>query len=155
MQITRQADYAIRTILYLAQLGYNHPVATRQIAQEQRIPPSFLAKIVSQLSLVGLVHTSRGATGGVVLSSSPSEINLLEVIEAIDGPVMVNECVGERDNCGMSSTCPMHSIFCEIRSELVAKMKSITFDQMLGPSEPVEKDLPYDQATAVAVQGAD
>ena len=52
-----------------------------------RIPPSFLAKIISQLSIAGLLHTSRGARGGVTLAREPKDITLLEVIEAIDGPL--------------------------------------------------------------------
>lgn len=58
MQITRQADYAVRAVLYLAQLGPEQRAATSQIAEEQQIPPSFLAKIVSQLSVAGLLRGS-------------------------------------------------------------------------------------------------
>jgi len=61
MQITRQADYAVRAVLYLARLGQDERAATSQVAQEQHIPPSFLAKIISQLSIAGLLHTSRRA----------------------------------------------------------------------------------------------
>ena len=73
MQITRQADYAVRAMVYLAQLGTdsqgtNKRAATGTIAQEKSIPPSFLAKIVSQLSVAGLLQTSRGARGGVSLA---------------------------------------------------------------------------------------
>jgi Rrf2 family protein len=68
MQITRQADYAVRAVLYLTKIGPDNRAATSQIAQEQEIPPSFLAKIVSQLSVAGLLQTSRGARGGVSLS---------------------------------------------------------------------------------------
>ena len=60
MQITRQADYAVRAVLYLARLGSGERAATSTVAEEQRIPPSFLAKIISQLSIGGLLHTSRG-----------------------------------------------------------------------------------------------
>ena len=71
MQITRQADYALRAVLYLAQLGSDRRAATSHIAEEQQIPPSFLAKIVSQLSVAGLLQTSRGARGGVSLARPP------------------------------------------------------------------------------------
>ena len=57
MQITRQADYAVRAVLYLARLDGKQRAATSQIAKEQHIPPSFLAKIISQLSIAGLLHT--------------------------------------------------------------------------------------------------
>jgi len=99
MQITRQADYAVRAVLYLARLGQEDRAATSQVAQEQHIPPSFLAKIISQLSIAGLLHTSRGARGGVMLAREPKDITLLEVIEAIDGPIMLNECVGDTGSC--------------------------------------------------------
>ncbi len=61
MQITRQADYAVRAVLYLAHLDDSERAATSTVAHEQHIPPSFLAKIISQLSIAGLLHTSRGA----------------------------------------------------------------------------------------------
>src|SRR3972149_9341168 len=98
MQITRQADYAVRAVLYLAKNG-DQRSATSRVAQEQRIPPSFLAKIISQLSIAGLLHTSRGARGGVTLAREPREITLLEVIEAIDGPILLNECVNGNGAC--------------------------------------------------------
>src|SRR4030042_1522260 len=99
MQITRQADYAIRAVLYLARLGSSQRAATSQVAQAQRIPPSFLAKIISQLSIAGLLHTSRGARGGVTLARDPEDITLLEVVEAIDGPIQLNECIGPDGTC--------------------------------------------------------
>jgi Rrf2 family protein len=137
VQITRQADYAIRAILYLSEMGQDHPVATRQIAREKQIPPSFLAKIVSQLSLVGLLQTSRGATGGVLLSRPPSLITLLDVIEAIDGPILLNDCVGSRSSCSQQNGCPAHPIFCQIRAELVQRLKNVTFEEMVRVIEVV------------------
>ncbi|HEX7432941.1 MAG TPA: Rrf2 family transcriptional regulator, partial [Anaerolineaceae bacterium] len=87
MQITRQADYALRAMSYLALLDPNRRAATSQIAEEQHIPPSFLAKIISQLSIAGLIHTSRGARGGVSIARDRSAISILDVVEAIDGPI--------------------------------------------------------------------
>jgi Rrf2 family protein len=127
MQITRQADYAVRAVTYLAQKGSERRAATSQIAQDQRIPPSFLAKIVSQLSVAGLLQTSRGARGGVSLARDPAEITLLEVVEAIDGPILLNECVGDNGTCAFSDDCPMHPIWCDAQVELVQRLKSTTF----------------------------
>jgi Rrf2 family protein len=128
MQITRQADYAVRAVLYLAQLGEEQRAATSQIAEDQQIPPSFLAKIVSQLSVAGLLQTSRGARGGVSLARSPEEISLLEVVEAIDGPILLNECVGN-GACNFGDDCPMKPIWCDAQAELVERLRNTTFDQ--------------------------
>jgi len=127
MQITRQADYAVRAVLYLAQLGEDKRAATSQIAQRQQIPPSFLAKIVSQLSVAGLLQTSRGARGGVSLARSPEKISLLEVVEAIDGPILLNECVSQNGACVFGDDCPMRPIWCDAQAELVTRLRATNF----------------------------
>ena len=132
MQITRQADYAVRAVLYLAQLGPGQRAATSQIAQEQQIPPSFLAKIVSQLSVAGLLQTSRGARGGVSLARKPNQISLLEVVEAIDGPILLNECVANDGICMFGDTCVMRPIWCDAQADLVNRLKTTTFDRFLS-----------------------
>ncbi len=131
MQITRQADYAVRAVLYLAQKGPDHRAATSQIAEEQQIPPSFLAKIVSQLSVAGLLQTSRGARGGVSLARTPENISLLEVVEAIDGPILLNDCVANHGACVFGDSCPIQPIWCEAQSELVTRLGSTTFDKVV------------------------
>ncbi len=130
MQITRQADYAVRAVLYLAKNG-DERAATSQVAQEQNIPPSFLAKIISQLSIAGLLHTSRGARGGVTLAREAKDISLLEVVEAIDGPIQLNECVGEGGMCSFDKDCPLRPVWCEAQEELVAKLRAMNFAQLL------------------------
>ena len=131
MQITRQADYAVRAVLHLTRRGEQR-IATSMIAEEQRIPPSFLAKIISQLSIAGLLHTSRGARGGVTLARDAKDITLLEVIEAIDGPIQLNECVGENGLCSFDSDCPLRTIWCDAQEELVGRLKGTNFADMLA-----------------------
>lgn len=129
MQITRQADYAIRTVHYVSRLSAHEHVPTRQIAKEQHIPASFLAKIISQLSVAGLVHTTRGAHGGVALAKAPEEITLLEVVEAIDGPIMLNECVSHTENCYFGKDCPLRGVWCETQNTLVQRLRGTNFAQ--------------------------
>ena len=135
MQITRQADYAVRAVLYLARLGTSERAATSTVAEEQRIPPSFLAKIISQLSIAGLLHTSRGARGGVTLARDAKEISLLEVIEAIDGPIQINECVGEEALCTFDEECPLKPVWSEAQNELVKRLRGTNFAQLLEKSK--------------------
>jgi len=127
MQITRQADYAIRAVRYLSKQEANRRAATSTVAQEMKIPPSFLAKIISQLSIAGLLHTSRGARGGVTLARDPKEISLLDVVEAIDGPILLNECVGDPGKCQFADDCAMHPIWVEAQGTLVKRLRETTF----------------------------
>jgi Rrf2 family protein len=132
MQITRQADYAVRAVFYLAQMGPERRAATSQIAEVQRIPPSFLAKIVSQLSVAGLLQTSRGARGGVSLAKPPEQISLLEVVEAIDGPILLNECVLNSSVCIFGEDCPLRPTWCDAQADLVKHLKTTNFESILN-----------------------
>jgi len=132
MQITRQADYALRAMIYLAQQEPNQRSATSQIADVQRIPPSFLAKIISQLSIAGLIHTSRGARGGVSLARSPEAISVLEVVEAIDGPLMLNECSQDPDACPFGGDCALRPLWCDTQAEMVDRLRKTTFAAVLS-----------------------
>lgn len=131
MQITRQADYALRAMLYLARPDTKKPVATHEIAKEQEIPASFLAKIISQLSIAGLIETSRGAKGGVKIKRQPEDISLLDVIEAIDGPIVIEDCTLDPSTCAFGDKCPIHDVFTEAREEIVRKFKESTFDKLI------------------------
>jgi Rrf2 family protein len=132
MQITRQADYATRAVLYLARNQNGKRVATSQVAKEQNIPSSFLAKIIAQLSIAGLLHTSRGAYGGIALARHPAQITLLEVIEAIDGPIQLNACVSREDACALQENCPLQSVWCDAQNELVTKLRNTNFAALIA-----------------------
>jgi len=129
MRITRQADYATRTIYYLANLEQNQRASTQSIAQAHQIPSSFLSKIISRLSVAGLIRTTRGFRGGVSLAHPPSEISLLDVLEAIDGPIVVNDCIEENDDCEYSEECPLGPFWCDTQELIVDWLKNATFDQ--------------------------
>ena len=132
MQITRQADYATRAILYLARNRNGKRVATSQVAKEQKIPSSFLAKIISQLSIAGLLHTSRGAHGGISLARNPEQITLLQVIEAIDGPIQLNVCVEREGVCSFEDNCPIQLVWCDAQNELITKLRNTSFAELIA-----------------------
>jgi Rrf2 family protein len=127
MQITKQADYALRAVMFLARLNDGDKASTRDIADSQQIPPSFLAKIISQLSIAGLIQTSRGAHGGVSLARPGDEVSILDVVEAIDGPMILNECTISPNLCPFGDDCPLHRIWCDTRKELYNRLSSATF----------------------------
>ncbi|MBN2047383.1 MAG: Rrf2 family transcriptional regulator [Anaerolineaceae bacterium] len=110
MIITQQADYALRAVQYLASHSHGQRTSTSVIARERDIPPSFLAKIISQLSTAGIINTQRGAHGGVQLAKPAEEISMLDVIEAIEGPLVFVTCSNHHDGtCSQSDEC----WFCE------------------------------------------
>ena len=133
MEISRRTDYGVRVIMDLASLPENARASTQEIADRQSIPAPFLAKIISRLSLSGLVITYRGAGGGVSLARPASEISLLHVIEALDGPVQLNRCVIEPRACPRDNHCPVHHIWAKAQLELTSLLDKTTFDDLVSP----------------------
>ncbi len=136
MRITRQADYAVRAVLYLSRLGPDHRVSTAHIAEAQHIPMSFLSKIVSQLASAGLVRSMRGVRGGVSLARSPEKISLRDIVEAIDGPMLMSDCTASPSACAMSGACTVRPVWCDLRHEIAQRLERVTFDQLVAPGVP-------------------
>jgi Rrf2 family protein len=131
MEISRRTDYGVRVILDLATMAENERASTQEIAARQNIPSPFLAKIISQLSLAGLVATYRGAGGGVALARPPAEISLLQVIEALEGPIRLNRCAIQPDACPRNEHCAVHDIWVQAQERLTSLLDVTTFDGLV------------------------
>jgi Rrf2 family protein len=110
-------------------LNPGEKASTKTIAETQSIPLSFLAKIIAQLAVAGIITTLRGAKGGVSLSKTPAEISVLEVVEAIDGPILLNECVVSTHECPIEK-CAMRGIWIRSQRDLVKELKSTDFQSL-------------------------
>ncbi|MHB1361056.1 MAG: RrF2 family transcriptional regulator [Thermoleophilia bacterium] len=127
MQLTRQTDYAMRAVLYLA----TSPLASiRQIAEAQSVPQEYLAKILQKLAKEGIVTTHRGVGGGVSLARAPEKISMLDVIEAIEGRVALNRCLIHPRECPREKFCPMHDELDRIGSSLASMFAKVNFARM-------------------------
>lgn len=129
MQITRQTDYAVRCVLYLSK-EYDRMASVSEISKHMHIPKSFLAKILQGLVKAGIVESSRGIKGGFQLAKGPKEISLLDVIEAIEGPVAMNRCAIDKRLCNLSNTCSVHPVWIEIRKEVEKRLRHYSFEKL-------------------------
>lgn len=126
MQITRETDYAMRCVLYLS--GQPHKIImVDEISREMATPKSFLAKILQKLVIAGVVRSFRGVKGGFQLNRDPKDINLLDVIEAIEGIVALNACAVDSSVCGFSGTCGVHTVWVKLRVEVNELLKQHNF----------------------------
>ena len=95
MKLSRTAGYALQAALQLARTGSSAPVPCSQLAAEGQMPERFLLQILRNLVTHGILHSARGVDGGYRLERRPEEISLLEVIEAVDGPLCTSAPVAE------------------------------------------------------------
>ncbi len=135
--ITREADYAIRTVLSLAKRqgqGEPAPASTAALAEEMQIPFRFLRKIVRKLVAAGMVASQRGNGGGIALIKPGRDVSLLEVLLAVDSKdLQLNHCLADKDICGRSGFCRVHTQMQRLQTLLERQLKDITIDQLTDP----------------------
>lgn len=131
MQITKQTDYAIRCVLFLSR-SPDKVFMIDSISAKMNIPRSFLAKILQRLAKAGIVESLRGVKGGFRIARKPSDISLLDVVEAIEGSVAMNKCAVDKKLCELSNTCSVHPVWVEIRKDVETRLKKWTFARLSG-----------------------
>jgi Rrf2 family protein len=130
MLITRETDYAVRCVLYLAQKTKQRTIVD-EIAKCMHIPKHYLAKILQRLVREGIVESVRGIKGGYRLLKPPKEISLMDIMRTIQGAVPVNVCALDKRRCQMSSTCSVHPVWVEIRKDIETRLKRETIDKLM------------------------
>ncbi|MCX7793904.1 MAG: Rrf2 family transcriptional regulator [Thermodesulfovibrionales bacterium] len=131
MDITREVDYAVRCIVCLSSQPDKVKRAS-SIAQEMDIPAPFVSKILQKLSKKGFVTPIRGVKGGFRLAKRPQDISLLEVVEAIDGPIPVNICVIDSKSCNRIKKCTVHPVWVRIQKLIRKELGSVSFKKLVS-----------------------
>lgn len=128
--ISRQTDYAARLVLHLACLEEGAKVPIAEISRHRMLPVAFVRRIVGSLSRNGIVAATRGAGGGVRLGRPAAEISLLDILDAMEGGVVLNHCVDGRKTCPLASGCPVQTIWVGATRVLEDHLASIHFDAL-------------------------
>jgi len=131
MKLSRTVAYAVRATIQLAQNPSDSPVPCSRLAAEGKMPERFLLQILRNLVTHGILRSTRGVDGGYALTRSPEEISLLDVIEAIEGPM----AVGAPDEGGLTGNSQerLRRALTEITDTSRRQLEAIKFSQLLEP----------------------
>lgn len=133
--ISKKCKYAIKALLYLADHQQEErSIFTSEIAENEKIPKKFLETILRELRNFQFVQSKRGKTGGYKLLKQPKEINLSELIRAIDGPIALLPCVSLNyyancDECD-EKTCKIKPVFEQVRDQTLKVLNNSTLESM-------------------------
>jgi len=130
MQLTRAADYAVRVMIHLAEQPLGSVVRLRTLAGAVDVPESFLGKVLQTLTRSGLMISRRGPDGGFELVPSSMQATILDVISAVDGPVQLNTCLGEKGCCDRKEWCPAHSVWAEAQIAMLSVLNRETIGEL-------------------------
>ena len=123
MVITRATEYAVRAIIFLAQQPKDDIVLKKDICRTQEVTPAFLTKIFQPLIKAGIVNSQRGVGGGFLLAKDPSEINMLDILEAEEGKLKLNHCLIDTDFCQRDAYCAAHGVWYNAQLEMSEVLK--------------------------------
>lgn len=126
MRLTKGADYGARGVVHLAKLPPNAVALVSHIAKAEGVPESYLAKIFQGLAKEGIVRSHRGAKGGFSLARPAKEISFRQVIEAVDGPVALCQCLNPDKGCDRVAGCSLYPILAQAQARLLSVLDNTT-----------------------------
>lgn len=164
MLLSRSCEYGLRAMLYLSSLdegesedagGLDAPVheyvSVETIGEEVGLGFSYLTKVFQQLNDAGLLTSKRGRGGGVALTRAPGQISLYEIVVAIDGDALFEECVLGLPGCGEAEPCPLHDHWTEERERMRTTFQNTTLAEVpnvrLTPFVEADSNFSVDAST--------
>ena len=119
MQLTRAADYGVRVMVHLASRDENGRSLLSDLAEATDTPESFLSKVLQALTRAHLISSQRGKSGGFAILPRGRAASMLQVIEAIDGPICLNVCLVSGMQCERSLWCPAHPVWARAQQAML------------------------------------
>ena len=132
MVISRASEYAIRSMVYMAGFPSDKIVSRQEICKTQDVTPAFLIKIMQPLIAHGLVKSHRGVSGGFSLGKAPEEISMWDIIEAVEGKILLNTCLVHEGFCPRDETCKVHQVWQTAFTGLRDVLQSATLNTLVN-----------------------
>jgi Rrf2 family protein len=132
LKLKRKGDYAVRAMISVARRYGTGLRQARQISAEMQIPYKTLTLILAGLVAEGLLVAEHGPNGGYRLAGPPTDITLLDVVEAAEGPVTFDHCVLRDGPCDWEETCPIHDTWSRAQDALARQLASTTLAELAG-----------------------
>ncbi|MCA9896720.1 MAG: Rrf2 family transcriptional regulator [Ardenticatenaceae bacterium] len=154
-QISRRVDYAVRIMIELGMQPEGVLLSARRLSAKTAVPKAFLHKITADLVRAGLILTQTGPSGGLALQKPANDVSLLDVVEAIDGPVCLNICLVRPQECNRDRFCPGHEVWGKLQLLVVNELRKAILADLVEEAWRLQKnprskliDFPYVQEEA-------
>lgn len=132
MNINQESDYAFRIVLMLSKEGLDNKVDAKTLSEKGNIPLRFLLKLTRKLTQAGIVKSYRGVNGGYAIAKESTNITLKDVVEAIQGPLIVHRCVYDKEACSANKAghCSIHRALGNIQNTMLNELQKVNFDML-------------------------
>lgn len=132
MNINQECDYAFRIVLMLSKEGLDNKIDAKTLSENGNIPLRFLLKLTRKLTQAGIVKSYRGVNGGYAITKEPKNITLKDVVEAIQGPIIVTRCTYDKNACSANKIthCSVHKSLISIQNTMINELEKVNFDTL-------------------------
>jgi Rrf2 family protein len=144
MKISTKGRYGLRILLDLATHPSDTPRMIHAIADEQGISPKYISRLIIALRKAGMVQSVRGAGGGYKLACDPRAITLLQIVEVMEGPIGLVDCVHAPKRCRRMQHCAARRIWSLLTEQIRERMAAVTLQMLLDAQETCAADGPAD-----------
>jgi Rrf2 family protein len=139
LRLSRKAEYGIIALKHILQKRAGQTCSAREIAEQYKIPVELMAKVLQKLAKDGLLQSAQGVHGGYVLAMPPSHISVADVVESIDGPIGIVECVVPDDECKcvqhVTGVCNISDPFVQIQGKFKSFLSGISLADLSWPKQ--------------------
>ena len=132
LRFSKKADYALIALKDLSASSAQSSSTARAIAGRYDIPVELMAKVLQRLSKMGVISSHKGIRGGYYLDRDATEISVADVIQAIDGPVLVTACSDEDESCDQYSKCNVRDPLWRLKKRILEVLSSFTVDELIA-----------------------
>jgi len=141
LRLSTRGHYGLKAMFDLALHYGENPIPLKSVAERQGISDNYLEQLISVLRKAGLVKSVRGAQGGYILARSPENINVGEIIRAMEGPIAPVNCVSEVEptECDQSDVCITRAVWARVRDSIAEVLDSISLADMCRDAERIKK----------------
>lgn len=130
MKLSTKGRYGVKAMLDLAIYYDEEPVSIKSIAERQKISEYYLEQLFSALRKANLIKSIRGAQGGYVLSRNPKDITIADIIEVLEGPIEISNCLEDK-SCDNIDCCATRLLWAKIKNSIDSVTKSTTLQDMI------------------------
>ncbi len=141
MKLTTRTRYGLRAMLELAWRADKGPVSMETIASSQTLSRTYLHSLLTSLRRAGLVRSVRGIAGGFLPARPPGEVSVGDIVRALEGPLDLVPCLGDRRKCGRAGACVARELWMDLSRAMEAHLDGITLKDLADP-HPREKRRP-------------
>lgn len=135
LKLTKKADYGLISLKHLALRTGRSASSAKEMSETYRIPLPILAKVLQRMVKEGFLVSEQGTNGGYRLARDPGTITALEVIRAIDGPIILTSCFTEHGDCDLSEKCTVREPLRKVHEGILRLLDSITISDLTDEQE--------------------